>query len=175
MHIEQLQIWGEDAPDAWVRDATNRWAHLLVRAALIYLGLFEASPISRTETEILFLLFVEDGEKSEPAVLADRLHVSRQTMTGLLDRLESNGFVTRQAHPTDRRRKVVLLSERGLNLIRDAGSRALRRDAGLIATFPEGEVSDTLDLMERLCGKVEEWTRAHPLSRSENGQCGAKE
>ena len=170
MHIEQLQIWGDDAPDAWVRVATNRWARLLVHAALIYLGIFEASPISRTETEILFLLFVEEGERSEPAVLADRLHVSRQTMTGLLDRLESDRFVLRRAHPTDRRRKVVRLTDQGLRLVRDVGSRALRRDAGLLATFPKGEVADTLDLMERLCGKVEQWTREQPLGTSENGR-----
>ena len=58
MHIEDLEIWSKDPPAPWVRDAADRWARLLVRAALIYLGHFSASPISRTETEILFLLFV---------------------------------------------------------------------------------------------------------------------
>ena len=169
MHIEDLEIWSKDPPAPWVRDAADRWARLLVRAALIYLGHFSASPISRTETEILFLLFVEEGEKSEPAVLADRLHVSRQTMTGLLDRLEAQGFVVRMAHPTDRRRKVVRLTDQGLRLVRDVGSRALRRDAELISTFPSDEVDDTLGLMELLCDKVEKWNRDHPLfsARSE--------
>ena len=163
MHIEQLNIWGDDDPKPWVRDATDRWARLLVRAALIYLDLFSASPVSRTETEILFLLFIEDGEKSEPARLADRLHVSRQTMTGLLDRLEERGHVARRAHPTDRRRKVVRLTDEGLRLVRQVGARALRRDAGLVATFPREEVSETLGLMERLCAKVEDWNREHPI------------
>ena len=169
MHIEQLDIWGDGGPKPWVRDATDRWAHLLVRAALIYLGHFTVSPISRTETEILFLLFIEDGEKSEPALLADRLHVSRQTMTGLLDRLESAGYVSRHAHETDRRRKVVRLTDEGLRVVRTVGGRALRRDAGLIATFPKREVSDTLALMERLCDKVEAWTAEHPFNSAERG------
>ena len=53
MHIEDLEIWSKDPPAPWVRDAADRWARLLVRAALIYLGHFSASPISRTETEIV--------------------------------------------------------------------------------------------------------------------------
>ena len=163
MHIEKLEIWGKNAPEPWVRDAANRWTHLLVRSALIYMDLFSASPLSRTETEILSLLFLEDGERSEPALLADRLHVSRQSMTGLLDRLENAGFVSRSAHETDRRRKVVRLTAKGLRLIQTVAKRALRRDAGLIATFPKREVSDTLGLVERLCDKVEAWAADHPL------------
>ncbi len=170
MHIEKMEIWGKDSPKPWVRDAANRWAHLLVRSALIYMDLFSASPLSRTETEILYLLFLEDGERSEPALLADRLHVSRQSMTGLLDRLESAGFVSRGAHETDRRRKVVRLTDKGLHLLRTVAERTLRRDAGLIATFPKQEVVDTLGLMERICGKIEAWAANHPFDAAERGK-----
>ena len=167
MHIEKLEIWGKDSPKPWVCDAANRWAHLLVRSALIYLDLFSASPLSRTETEILYLLFLEDGERSEPALLADRLHVSRQSMTGLLDRLENAGFVSRNAHETDRRRKVVRLTAEGLRLVQTVAERALRRDAALIAKFPKQEVSDTLGLMEDICDKVEAWVVNHPFDAAE--------
>lgn len=167
MKIEKLEIWGKDAPEPWVRGATERWTHLLVRSALIYMDLFAASPISRVETEILVLLFLQDGERSEPARLADRLHVSRQAMTGLLDRLEGAGFVSRGAHETDRRRKVIRLTTKGVNLVRTVAARTMRRDAELIAMFPEREVSDTLGLMERLCGKVEAWAAGHPFGEAE--------
>ena len=167
MHIEKMKIWGKDSPEPWVCNATNRWAHLLVRSALIYMDLFSASPLSRTETEILYLLFLEDGERSEPALLADRLHVSRQSMTGLLDRLESAGFVSRGAHETDRRRKVVRLTDKGLDLVRMVAERTLRRDAGLIAKFPKQEVVDTLGLMERICDKIEAWAADHPFDTTE--------
>ncbi|MBR6021728.1 MAG: MarR family transcriptional regulator [Kiritimatiellae bacterium] len=161
MNIEKLEIWGKDAPETWVCGATTRWTRLLVRSALIYMDLFSASPLSRTETEILVLLFLEDG--SEPARLADRLRVSRQSMTGLLDRLESAGYVSREAHETDRRRKVIRLTGEGLEIVRTLASRTMRRDAELIGTFPEREVADTLDVMERLCGKVEAWAAGHPF------------
>lgn len=168
MNIEKLEIWGKEAPEAWVRGATTRWTRLLVRSALIYMDLFSASPLSRTETEILVLLFLEDG--SEPARLADRLRVSRQSMTGLLDRLENAGCVSREAHETDRRRKVVRLTAKGLEIVRTVASRTMRRDAELIATFPEREVADTLDVMERLCGKVEAWAAGHPFGAEKRGK-----
>lgn len=163
MHIEKLEIWGKDAPKPWVRDATNRWTHLLVRSARIYMDHFSASPLSRTETEILALLFLEDGERSEPSLLADRLHISRQSMTGLLDRLENAGFVSRNAHETDRRRKVVRLTTEGLRLVQTVAERALRRDAELIAKFPKQDVVGTLGLMEDICDKIETWANDHPL------------
>lgn len=163
MKIEKLHIWDKAAPEPWVRGATKRWTHLLVRSALIYMDLFSASPLSRTETEILVLLFLEDGERSEPARLASRLRVSRQSMTGLLDRLESAGFVSRGAHESDRRRKVIRLTGEGLRLVRTVASRTMRRDAELIAMFPRREVADTLGMMERLCDKVEAWAADHPF------------
>lgn len=167
MKIEKLEIWGKDAPEPWIRGAIERWTHLLVRATRIYMDLFSASPLSRTETEILVLLFLEDGERSEPARLATRLHVSRQSMTGLLDRLESAGFVSRGAHESDRRRKVIRLTSEGLRFVRMLASQTMRRDAELIAMFPQREVADTLGTMERLCDKVEAWAADHPLGTGE--------
>ena len=148
MEIEKLGIWGRNPPAAWVRGAADRWAALLMRGAFLYLSVYDASPFPRTETEILFLLLLSEGEKSEPAVLAERLRVSRQTMTGLLDKLEAAGCVTRTDHPTDRRRKVVRLAPAGLDLARELFAAILRRDAALIATFDREKTVETLDTME---------------------------
>jgi DNA-binding MarR family transcriptional regulator len=39
--------------------------------------------------------------------LSARMHITSGTMTGVLDTLEGNGYVRRQADPTDRRRVLV--------------------------------------------------------------------
>jgi DNA-binding MarR family transcriptional regulator len=52
-----------------------------------------------------------DGQR--PGVLAMRTRASKQAMNHLLHQLESGGYIVRQAHPDDRRTRVVRLTERG--------------------------------------------------------------
>ena len=104
MKVEELDIWGAKPPAKWVREAAGRWGDLVERAALLFMDLLASSPLPRTETEILVALWREP-DAAEPAILAERLRVSRQSMTGLLDKLESGGYVARAGHPTDRRRR----------------------------------------------------------------------
>ena len=52
-----------------------------------------------------------DGQR--PGVLAMRTSASKQAMNHLLHQLESSGYIVREAHPDDRRTRVVRLTERG--------------------------------------------------------------
>lgn len=56
-------------------------------------------------------------EHIEPAMLADRLSIPRQSMTSLLDQLEKNGLIRREAHPADRRCTRLYLTEKGRETI----------------------------------------------------------
>jgi len=162
MKVDTLDIWGDSPPSAFIRKSTERWAMVLMRAGYLYLDLFSLSPLPRAETEILFLLFAEDSGSSEANLLARRLHMARQTMTTLLDKLERAGRVERLAHPTDRRRKLVHITSKGLEIVRKVGRQALHRDAELAARFPRAEVSASLDFVERYCDLAEQWNRDHP-------------
>ncbi len=52
-----------------------------------------------------------DGQR--PGVLAMRTRASKQAMNHLLHQLESCGYIVREAHPDDRRTRVVRLTDRG--------------------------------------------------------------
>jgi DNA-binding MarR family transcriptional regulator len=52
-----------------------------------------------------------DGQR--PGVLALRTSASKQAMNHLLHQLEAGGYIRREAHPDDRRTRVVRLTERG--------------------------------------------------------------
>ena len=162
MKLEELDIWGKSPPPPWVRTAADRWAELVERAATLFMDLFASSPLSRTETELLILLWKEP-DSGEPAILAERLRVSRQTMTGLLDKLESGDYIERTAHATDRRRKVLRLKEKGVRLVRDFAGRVLRREAQRFELHTAAEISATLDTVDQLITTAEKWNRDHPL------------
>lgn len=48
--------------------------------------------------------------------LAAKLSISPQAVTGVVDALESEGLVSRERHPTDRRRTLVRLNEHARSL-----------------------------------------------------------
>ena len=156
MKLEELDIWGAEPPDPWVRAAADRWASLMERAAVLFMDLLASSPLPRTETELLVMLWKEP-DAAEPAILAERLHVSRQSMTGLLDKLESGRYVARSAHPTDRRRTIVRLKPKGLAVVRSFAAGILRREAALFASRSEAEVDATLSAFESILNLAANW------------------
>lgn len=68
----------------------------------------------------------ETGPTTQRA-LAEALGVSARNVTGLVDALEETGFVTREAHPTDRRAALVTFTEHGAAVTAEmaAGQQAL--------------------------------------------------
>lgn len=52
-----------------------------------------------------------------PSTLAEKVGVKRATMTGLLDGLEREGLVKRLAHPEDRRKVSIRLTDTGLQVL----------------------------------------------------------
>lgn len=66
------------------------------------------------------VLTILDGEGGalSPSVVADRMVVSRPTVTGLIDTLERRGLVERWLDAGDGRRRQIVLTSRGRRLVR---------------------------------------------------------
>ena len=90
-----------------------------------------AARLARAASEgkfvLLFLLHGQSGGLS-PHELAERAGVTRATVTGLLDGLERDGFLRREADEVDRRRVRVLLSAKGQGHCDEAVRRAHAMD-----------------------------------------------
>jgi DNA-binding MarR family transcriptional regulator len=52
--------------------------------------------------------------------LAEFLDITKQAASEMVDYLEQRGYVVRKPHPSDKRGKIILLTERGWNCIRSA-------------------------------------------------------
>jgi long-chain acyl-CoA synthetase len=65
--------------------------------------------------------------REEASVLADKLAVSRPSVTGVVDGLVARGFVQRQHDPEDRRRVCHLLTAQGRRLLAEADAEVERR------------------------------------------------
>src|ERR1700694_2437414 len=86
-----------------------RTADLLVKRIADLVQPFGLSPASGVVLGIL-----ADAESPlPPNQIAERLIISRATVTGLLDSLERRGYVRRQPHSTDRRMLLIELTDAG--------------------------------------------------------------
>ena len=59
------------------------------------------------------LRHLEPGKPCTMSELAHALHCDNSNVTGIADRLEAAGLAERRPHPTDRRVKTLVLTERG--------------------------------------------------------------
>lgn len=51
--------------------------------------------------------------------LADKLGITKQAVSKMVDYLEERGYVKRHSHPTDKRGKTIVISERGQLAIKE--------------------------------------------------------
>ena len=72
------------------------------------------------------LLLLEAGYARTPSEIAEVLKVNRTTVTGMLDRLETQGLITRRIDAQDKRCFILELTDAGRELVRQID--ALRRD-----------------------------------------------
>lgn len=76
----------------------------------------EIADLSASGFQVLAIL-EGAGEPLPGHVIADRLLVSSASMTSLLDTLERRGLVERHAHPTDRRKVLIQLTDEAREIV----------------------------------------------------------
>jgi DNA-binding MarR family transcriptional regulator len=101
-----------------------------------------------------------------PAEIARRLDVSTAASSGIVDRLVAHGHAVRTPHPSDRRRLVVEITDRGrvdtvrlltpmLERLEELDAELDEHDREVVARFLEGSV-------EALLAVVPPEERPHP-------------
>ncbi len=84
-------------------------AELLEKSISSLLLPFNLSPA----TGLVLSILADSETPVSPNHIADRLIISRASVTSLLDSLEKRGYVIRQQHPSDRRMLLIELTNSG--------------------------------------------------------------
>lgn len=84
----------------------------------LYKPLLDAMNLTYPQYLVMMALWQQDGQLV--GELADRLFLESSTLTPLLKRLESAGYVTRQRNPNDERQVQIRLTETGRGLQQQA-------------------------------------------------------
>ena len=85
-----------------------------------------------------------------PSEIADKLGVTRATVTGLLDGLEKDDLISRQMHPEDRRAFCIELTTKGQEFLAELLPDHYRRIAGLMAHLNDDERHQLVGLLSKV-------------------------
>lgn len=112
--------------------------------------------LSQGRFALLMLLYRAARSEEEtrrslsPAELAEQAGVTRATITGLLDRLENEGYVQREHRRDDRRMVAVSLTPRGIELVETILPRHVQRVGILMSRLNQRERKQVISLMEKV-------------------------
>ena len=152
--IEGVEAWGESL--------YAMPGHLIRRAHQISTALFaeECAVFDLTSVQYAALVAI----KAHPGVDATRLsHLiafDRSTLGDVLERLAAKGWVVRAASPTDRRVKLLRLTQQGDGLLRQVQSSVRRVQERLLEPLSPGDRTTMLRLLGQLAAVHNDITAA---------------
>lgn len=98
---------------------------------------------------ILTLLYKQRAPMTQNE-LSRELNLSRQTVTSVVDSLETRGLVTRSIAEEDRRSRVIRLTDQGRTFGREIGRDMRRIELSAFQAFSDDEQVAFVDSMEKL-------------------------
>ncbi len=100
--------------------------------------------------EYSILRLVQDSPSATQAELAEVLHIKRQNMGSLVNRLERHGWLRRGADPDDARRQLLLLTEPGSKRLAELTRAEARMNREITRCWSDAERRAALRLLQRL-------------------------
>ncbi|MPZ73341.1 MAG: MarR family transcriptional regulator [Nitriliruptorales bacterium] len=108
--------------------------------------------LSPSAFNVLMALHNTQDRVLEPCQLAQRLLISRPSVTGLLDTLQAKRLIERDPHPEDRRRVLVRLTDEGLALLESHFDIHYSEQNAVFADLTADEKATLVALLRRVRG-----------------------
>ena len=137
-----------DASSKATETAMNlvRTADLLVKRIAELVQPFDLTPSSGLVLGIL----ADFGAPLPPNKIAERLIISRASVTSLIDSLERRGYVRRSPHSNDRRMLLIELTDSGRQVAHEFRLLVHQHQKAWLAVLTEPEQIQLIDTLHRL-------------------------
>jgi len=161
--------------DAAVADGTERdalvdrivaaYGTLMHRVASAHAPEFVGVGVTMSQAKVLYLVQAEPDMRMSD--LAGRLGVTLPSLSGVVDRLVDQGFLTRRDDPADRRQALVRISDAGidqLELFRELNARQVRILLSRLDMEDLAVVERSLDILAAAAGAADGRGNLNPSS-----------
>src|SRR5258705_10471855 len=148
-----VEQWNEQRPELDVSptQSLQRITRLSLLQSVSFARVFARYRVSFGEYLVLAALRrAGPPYRMNPTRLFNAVILSSGAMTNRLDRLEAMGLVERRPDPTDRRGRLVALTDRGLELVDAAVTDHLENEERLLGALDHGEREQLAGLLRKL-------------------------
>jgi len=125
---------------------TSAWINQTTASALKPFGL------SLQQFNILRILRGRAGKPATIKLLTERMLDKMSNASRLVDKLKEKGLVDRQECPTDRRRVDIVITEKGLDMVKRASSAVENTRAKQFESLTDSEAETLSHLLDKLRG-----------------------
>ncbi|WP_427006421.1 MarR family winged helix-turn-helix transcriptional regulator [Pseudarthrobacter sp. H2] len=98
--------------------------------------------------DINAMAFVGEVDGMTPKVLGNILNITTGSVTAMVDRLESKGFMVRKPNPSDRRSVFLHLSPAGTHAMQWANEHFAEAASAVLHGSSEGSIADIATFLE---------------------------
>ena len=126
--------------------------HLIRRLQQIAVGLFleETAVHELTPVQFAALSAVDAAPGIDQRSLARRIGFDTSTIGGVIDRLERRGLMQRQTSPTDRRVRLLCVTESGEKLLGDVQPLMLRAQERILGPLTPSDREHFMRMLQQL-------------------------
>jgi DNA-binding MarR family transcriptional regulator len=117
--------------------------------------------LTSAQMDILFFLKNNEEKEIHQRQIEQWLGLKNPTVTGTLNRLEEKGFIVRRTNASDKRYRVIQLTEEGRRTMENIGEAMWQFDEKVYGCLTEEERKQLSDLLDKIL---------HSLSVVENKQ-----
>jgi DNA-binding MarR family transcriptional regulator len=107
----------------------------------------ELAPLGITRSQWWVLAFISRKDGLPQTQLANELDVGKVALGALIDRLETSGFVVRQADPVDRRVKRVYLTKQSRGFLEKLRKETDKFNAKIVSGIQRNQLEITSDAL----------------------------
>ena len=137
-HREGIEVATKKGSNSSVNAAADAFTRTSALLDPVRLRVWDSLGLTVTQLRVLGHLNDQDGLGN--AELADRLFVTRPSVSALLERLERNGFIRREISLADRRGIRILLEPAGRDAVNSVRDEVRQYAASLMEGLPEDDV-----------------------------------
>lgn len=115
----------------------------------------EAIGITGRQADILFYLMDHKEEKVKQVMIEKAFRLSNPTVTGVLNRLEQNGFLTRELSEKDRRCNYIVTTEKTEALFEEMERRGSCMEQNLFEGVSPEQTEAFMECLDLMYGNLE--------------------
>ncbi|UCH08334.1 MAG: MarR family transcriptional regulator [Deltaproteobacteria bacterium] len=146
--VMSTQMSEQRAPQDLIREIVYQIRRLMQAGELYTKELSKTYQVSVPQLHCLLALY--DHGPLPPSQIARHVMVKSSTVTGIIDRLEQKGLVTRLRNSPDRRVINIELTEAGRTLALNAPPPIQHKIVDGVKKLPEGEVEQVINSLSKL-------------------------